>query len=56
MTADKHYNLFVRGFNQRRSLFDMIDVGAGKSEASQKLRGLRFDAQHVESCADQIIV
>ena len=31
---------FVRGFNQRRPLFDLIDVGYGKERADSNIRGI----------------
>jgi len=32
-------NPFVVGFNRRYPLFDFVDVGAGKEEADNKIRG-----------------
>jgi hypothetical protein len=31
---------FVIGFNRRYPLFDFVDVGSGKEEADNKLRGM----------------
>ena len=31
---------FARGFTQRLGLFDFIDVGSGKEEADEKVRGM----------------
>lgn len=36
-TAD--LGLFAQGFTQRQSLFDFVDVGPGKEEADEKIRG-----------------
>jgi hypothetical protein len=33
-------NPFVVGFNRRYPLFDFVDVGAGKEEADNKIRGM----------------
>ena len=30
---------FARGFTQRQGLFDFVDVGSGKEEADEKIRG-----------------
>lgn len=34
--------LFAQGFTQRRALFDFVDVGPGKEQADNKIRGLPF--------------
>ena len=35
-----YLNPFVIGFNRRYPLFDFVDVGAGKEEADNKIRGM----------------
>lgn len=39
MNKEADLNAFVHGFNQRRGLFDFVDVGHGKEEADNKIRG-----------------
>ena len=33
-------NLFAVGFTKRQALFDIVDVGAGKERADNKIRGI----------------
>ena len=39
MNNDANINLFAQGFNRRQPLFDFVDVGSGKEEADNKIRG-----------------
>lgn len=39
MNVEANLNLFMHGFNQRQGLFDFVDVGPGKEEADNKIRG-----------------
>ncbi|KAL9635249.1 MAG: hypothetical protein Q9164_003591 [Protoblastenia rupestris] len=40
MKNDVSISTVAQGFSQRRSLFDFVDVGSGKDEADNKIRGL----------------
>jgi hypothetical protein len=40
LKAGVSLNPFVVGFNRRYPLFDFVDVGAGKEEADNKIRGM----------------
>ncbi len=40
LKAEVLLSLFVIGFNRRYPLFDFVDVGPGKEEADNKLRGM----------------
>lgn len=37
--ALKDFDEFVRGFNRAKTMFDFIDVGAGKDRADEKILG-----------------
>ena len=39
MKPGVNLHLFAQGFNQRRALFDFVDVGAGKERADNKIKG-----------------
>lgn len=37
--ALEDFDEFVRGFNRAKTMFDFIDVGAGKDRADEKITG-----------------
>ena len=37
--ALEDFDEFVRGFNRAKTMFDFIDVGAGKDRADEKIIG-----------------
>lgn len=41
---------FVRGFTRGKTLFDFIDVGAGKDRADEKIIGESCRTAHVACC------
>ena len=40
MKMGSSLRLFAQSFNQRQGLFDFVDIGAGKEEADNKIRGM----------------